>query len=520
MRSTLVALSLFTIPALARGVSLAAQTVERADVAGHGKLRVTFDPRIVGWDAQFVNGARLPLGLPLTGNTVGATAIPVVARLEQDVRVASGVPGFVANLGQSLLSVRQERRTTPITAELGLSDRLSLSVSVPIVRVATRAHLQISSKGANLGLNPFLRGVANSGASYGAFFTQFDTSLARLDANIAGGGYGCPASRQCAAQAFLDSARGVRTALYQMVHGAGQTGSPFMPLDSSDGGRGIVQVVSYLQTRDSAAFNVTGFRDSFLLAHDTLSADLVAGAIVDSAYGFGYRGLPYRNSFRLGLGDIEVAAKYRLAASAHYAAALVGLLRLPTAQRDSDDDWLRQGLGDHQMDVEGRFIQELFVGSRLWLNVAVRGGIQRPGTRVRRVAPFGAILVPFAATAQLAWDPGDYAGVDVAPLYRLNPRFAAGLTASYWIKQQDRYTFRSAQDSLDLAARLGAPTSAALLDEGTAERRLRFGVAVTYVGPSFEGGFSIEQTVSGGTAGVTPAAPVYRIVMRTTRKLF
>ena len=172
------------------------------------------------------------------------------------------------------------------------------------------------------------------------------------------------------------------------------------------------------------------------------------------------------------------------------------------------------------MDVEGRLIQELFVGSRLWVNVAVRGGMQRPGTRVRRVAPFGAILVPFAATAQLAWDPGDYAGVDVAPLYRLNPRFAAGLTASYWIKQQDRYTFRSAQDSLDLAARLGAPTSAALLDEGTAERRLRFGVAVTYVGPAFEGGLSIEQTVSGGTAGVTPAAPVYRIVMRTTRKLF
>src|SRR2546427_6298853 len=121
----------------------------------------------------------------------------------------------------------------------------------------------------------------------------------------------------------------------------------------------------------------------------------------------------------------------------------------------------------------------------LWLNVAVRGGIQRPGTRVRRVAPFGAILVPFAATAQLAWDPGDYAGVDVAPLYRLNPRFAAGLTASYWIKQQDRYTFRSAQDSLDLAARLGAPTSAALLDEGTAERRLPVGGAGTYVGPSF-----------------------------------
>src|SRR5437870_5879019 len=506
-------------PALTGGAMLAAQSVERAHVAGRGGLRVRFGRRFVGWDAQFVNGARLPLGLPLTGDTVGAASIPVVARLEQAVRVASGVPGFVANLGQSLLSVRQEWRTTPFTAELGLSDRLSLSVSVPIVRVATRVQLHVSSKGATLGLNP-LFAVANSGAQYGAFFTQFDTTLARLDANIAGGGYGCPPSRQCAAQAFLDSARTVRAALYEVVHGVGQTGAPFMPLDSSDGGRGIAQVVSYLQTRDSAAFNVVGFRDAFLLAHDTLSADLVAGAIVDSANGFGYRGLPYRRSFRLGLGNIEVAAKYRLAAAAPYAAALVALLRLPTAQRDSDDDWLRQSLGDHQTDVEGRLIQELFVGSRLWMNVAVRGGIRRPGTRVRRVAPFGAMLVPFAATAALAWDPGDYAGVDVAPLYRLTPRFAAGLTASYWIKQQDRYTFRAAQDSLDLAARLGAPTSAALLDVGTAERRLRFGVAVTYVGPTMEGGFSIEQTVSGGTVGVTPAAPVYRIVLRTSRKLF
>src|SRR5207302_538552 len=138
MRSTLVALSLFTILALARGVNLAAQAVERADVPARGRLRVTFDPRIVRWDAQFVIGA-------------------------------------------------------------------------------------------NLGLNPLLQ-VANSGTRYGSFFAQFDTSLARLDANIAGGGYGCPPSRQCAAQAFLDSARDVRSALYDMVHGAGQTGSPFMPL--------------------------------------------------------------------------------------------------------------------------------------------------------------------------------------------------------------------------------------------------------------------------------------------------
>src|SRR5438270_13826361 len=97
-------LLLALVPALTGGAKIAAQAVERSDVPGRGMLRVTFDPRIVGWDAQFVNGARLPLGLPLTGDTVGTAAIPAVARPAQDVRLASGVAGFIAHLGRTLLS--------------------------------------------------------------------------------------------------------------------------------------------------------------------------------------------------------------------------------------------------------------------------------------------------------------------------------------------------------------------------------------------------------------------------------
>ena len=54
---------------------------------------------------------------------------------------------------------------------------------------------------------------------------------------------------------------------------------------------------------------------------------------------------------------------------------------------------------------------------------------------------------------------------------------------------------------------------------GTAERRLRIGWAMTYLGPVFEGGASIEQTVSGAGSAV-PAATVFRLVMRVSRKLF
>jgi len=253
------------------------------------------------------------------------------------------------------------------------------------------------------------------------------------------------------------------------------------------------------------------------LPTDTVSGALLQAAIVDSAIGFGYNRIPFRTGFRYGLGDVELAAKYRLLAGAHYAAAVKALVRLPTGARDSADDLLAPSIGDHQTDLEGQLTQELIAGP-LWLNLAVRAGLQRPGTRVRRVAPPNAFLVPVAATASLRWDPGDYVGVDVAPLVRLAPEFAAGFTAGYWTKQQDRYAFQSPQDSIALATRLGAPTAASLLDQGTSEHRLRLGFAMTYHGAMVEGGLSIEQTVSGG--GFVPGATVYRLVMRTSRKLF
>jgi tRNA1(Val) A37 N6-methylase TrmN6 len=101
---------------------------------------------------------------------------------------------------------------------------------------------------------------------------------------------------------------------------------------------------------------------------------------------------------------------------------------------------------------------------------------------------------------------------------RLAPEFAAGFTAGYFSKVRDRYAFQSSQDSVALATRMGFPTAASVLDQGTGQRWLRLGFALTYHTSSIEGGFSIEQTVSG--AGLVPGATVYRLVLRPTRKLF
>src|SRR3989442_13184876 len=376
--------------------------------------------------------------------------------------------------------------------------------------------MKLSPQGSTLGLNPRLTD-ANAPARYQSFFTQFDAALAQLDQNIANGMYGCMPSQPCAARDSSAYWHAVRNALDRSVDSLGATFQPFLPRDSSDAGKGILRAVVTIQ-QDLATLGVGGvFTDTLLLPSDTVDATTLDGVLVSDPVGFGYRALPFRTNWRINVGDVEVAAKYRFAAGAHYAGAAVALVRLPTGAIDSADDVLRQWIGDHQTDLEGRLVQELTLGP-VWLNVALRAGLQRPGTRVRRVAPWYALLVPSAATTALRWDPGDYLGVDVAPLVRLAPQLAAGFTAGYWTKVRDHYTFRSSQDSIDLATRLGIPTTASVLDAGTSQRWLRLGFALSYVGKTVEGGFSIEQTVTG--AGVVPAATLYRIVFRTSRKLF
>ena len=225
-------------------------------------------------------------------------------------------------------------------------------------------------------------------------------------------------------------------------------------------------------------------------------------------------------------GDFELEAKYRMIESHSFALSGALIVRLPTGHQDSPNWLFDISTGNHQTDLELRVAQELTLFERLWLNGSVRLGRQQPGERERRIGPQTSpkpprvapnLLVPHAALARLNWDPGDYAAFDVAPMYRFSRTFAAGFTAGYYTQGSDRYTFRSTQDSIDVATHMGAPLSASLLDAGTAWRWTRLGVAVTYFAPGLEGSFSIEQTVSGAGGGLVPKATVYRIVMRTSR---
>ena len=215
-------------------------------------------------------------------------------------------------------------------------------------------------------------------------------------------------------------------------------------------------------------------------------------------------------------GDFELEAKYRMIESPSFALSGALIVRLPTGHQDSPNTLFDISTGDHQTDLELRIAEELTLFNRLWLNGSVRLVRQRAGERERRVGPQDSLLLPHAALARLNWDPGDYAAFDVAPMYRFSRNFGVGFTVGYYTQQRDRYTYRSAQDSIDVATNLGAPVSASVLDAGTAWRWTRLGAAMTYVAPGLEGSVSIEQTVT-GAGGWVPVSTVFRVVMRTSR---
>ena len=252
---------------------------------------------------------------------------------------------------------------------------------------------------------------------------------------------------------------------------------------------------------------------------DSASQAALDSLLNDTTYAYGPLG-PTPRHLHYFAGDAEVQAKYRLVAETNYAVSGTLLVRLPTGHQDSPNNLFDIPTGDHQTDIELQAAVELTLLSRLWLNGSVRSVHQRPGTRDMRVGPQSELLHPHATLAKLNWDPGDYLAIDVAPMYRFSRFFGAGFTAGWYNKREDHYSYRSVQDSIDVATNSGAAVPADVLDRGTAVRRWRLGVAMTYVAPDVEGSLSFEQTVDATAeeAGTRiPAASVFRLVMRLSR---
>ncbi|MFI5245681.1 MAG: hypothetical protein ACHQQR_10675, partial [Gemmatimonadales bacterium] len=230
-----------TLPAQAvTGVGDDATTLKR------GELRIGVGSSWKGWYERYgqgtprrPNGSVEPLGVDFNFDTVGVAQFENLAPVQSSIRSLSGMPGFMASLGTSLVQLRDNTLSTPLSLEMGITNRVSLSVMVPFVTATSNVNFVMNPTGfePTLGFNPALTTPAASTAD-ATFLAQFDSASAQLSRSIAlcaatpsAAGCGPINANPAAARALLTNANSFAAGLAQVYGGRyGSLFSPFVPI--------------------------------------------------------------------------------------------------------------------------------------------------------------------------------------------------------------------------------------------------------------------------------------------------
>jgi hypothetical protein len=448
-----------------------------------GKLRLSVQPSFQSWSSRFGTNGAEALGGSLTDAT-GVRLFPGIATLEAGLRTLLADPGYQARAGNSTATVAFERTRVGLAAEIGVSDRFTVGVAVPLVKARTELDFLFRADSAttNLGVNPALTSAGNVIA-----FT--DELRARSAAATTRANQLCssaPSSAECA------SARAVAQNGERLTSGllAGYAASPFFPLETSAAAAGIRQQMTAFN-QGLSQIGLSPLTRTALFAPSRAGEGEITSLLADPIVGLGMGPLENREG-GWKLGDVEVHAAMKLldrvtrptpmsAQSSSYYVGVGALVRLGTAA-DAGDVLLSQPVGDGQMDFEGRAFADVQKTSwGLWTDV--RLGMQQSGMVVRRVGPADLALIPATNLSTLEWTPGTYIQIEVSPRYRLGEELAVTGAYRLYDKQEDDFVRVSAASTVQNMPPLPSPTTYAdvsLLKQGTSETRHEVGFGLVY----------------------------------------
>jgi hypothetical protein len=352
--------------------------------AGLGQLDdATTPPRgflrlraITAWtrlDGRFTADGAESLGASFTSSAFGADRLAPLGAIQSLVQSAAGQP-FVLSLGQSRLDATLREEVLPLALEYGVSRRLSVGVTMPIVRKRAAMLLRFDTIGATANVGPNLQRTSASAAQTNATVqSQFTTAIAALQnrltscaANPAGAGCASIAGREAQAQQLIQSSQGFATAVESLYGSASSAGMAFVPIAGSTAQQEIAVRIS--------DFNAE-YRDLLASGSDLLTAvPRAAGGMAGVSEFQNYLtddlGLDsVATEERVGIGDMELGVKW-LALDRPRApggrtslqVALAGGVRLPTGSRDSPSDVVDMRLGNGSVVVDSRAILDMRTG--------------------------------------------------------------------------------------------------------------------------------------------------------------
>ena len=399
-------------------------------------------------------GSPEPLGVDFTRDTLGVQQIEALVPLRTGLRALAGNPALEVSLGRTDLDLHTSTTAVPLAADFGLTNRLAISVNVPIVRTRTEAFFRINPAGreGNLGFNPALSDQTARDAG-NALVGQLRTAATTLTnqrafclANPTANG--CPAlnANGAAADALIADATAFANGIAQIYS---DPGLPFVPVANSDVDLAIRGRVAGI-TSGFTSFGVGGITSAGpAAALNVLGRADAQRLLSDPTFGFAADSLA--NIVRIGVGDIEIAAKLQplntLSDDERYTprgwnirSAITALVRLGTGRTDSPDNFVDLGVGDGQIDLEVRAHSDLVFGRRFWTSVNGRYGWQLADHRVLRITDPNRPLAEAYRRQRVDRDLGDYWEAEVIPRYVFSEYVAIAGHYSYRNKEQDVYS--------------------------------------------------------------------------------
>ncbi|HEV8597906.1 MAG TPA: hypothetical protein VGQ69_00945 [Gemmatimonadales bacterium] len=490
--------------------------------APKGLFRLELGGRLDNWDKMFFEGAKRDAAADFVRDPIDGSWLPVLTETEQRLRALTGVQASLAlSLGKTSAHELVNVGTESIGAAYGLTRRLTLFGTIPIVRVRVQAVVSLDSTGATAGFNPAHPSFGSSaGASeVSEFLNQLAAALTTLSDELAAGSFDNDLAKKALAEATLARGTALQNGLQEFYGTA-----IFLPLAGTAGATAVNGSVDSLRSRLVTDFNIP-----------------FAAAPVFPTIGLPPEGLesfatspdgpiqaqPFEPPILRGIGDVEIGAAYlwldHRPASGGLAvrSALQGTVRLRTAKLGRPDGLFDLPTGDRQPDMQGDLVTDVGAG-RIGARITARYVLQLPARQERRLTPPDQPLAPATTLAEVERDPGEIVEAALEPYVRIASHFSIVGGIRHWKKGIDKYSYTPNQAPI-------AGTTPAVLALGSKTDGTVLSAALSFVHDGLRrdgtAGIPIDailrgELVVGSGQGRVPVKQSISLVLRLYRRIF
>lgn len=490
--------------------------------APKGLFRLELGGRLDNWDRMFFAGVKRDAAGDFVRDPADGTWLPALAESEQRIRAITGIQSALSlSLGKTSSHSLVNVGTESIGAAYGVTRRLTLFGTIPIVRVRVQEVFALDSAGATAGLNPAnpVFGTVEGANELSGFFNQLTAALTTLSNQLAAGSFDSDPAKKALAEATLARGTALQSDLEDFYASA-----IFIPLAGTSGAAAVNGSVDSLRSRLATDFSIP-FAATPLFPTTGLAPEALEGFATNPDGPI--QAQPFEPPILRGIGDIEVGAAYLWldhrppAGGLAVRSALQGTVRLRTGKLGRPDGVFDLPTGDRQPDVQGDLVTDVGAG-RLGARITARYVVQLPARLTRRVTPPDQPLAPASTLAQLERDPGEILEGALEPYLRIAPHFSIVGGIRHWTKGTDKYSYAPNQQPIP-------GTTPEVLATGSQQNGTVLSAALSFVHDGLRrdgtAGVPIDailrgELVVGSSQGRVPVKQSISLSLRLYRRIF